>query len=44
VGIRIERRWIRGSAVRRTFTWLVVIGPAPLVLNEALQRLLLWVR
>ena len=43
-GILLERRFLRGHARAKVlFTWLVVLAPAPLVLNEGLLRTLhLW--
>ncbi|HSY18885.1 MAG TPA: MBOAT family protein [Candidatus Acidoferrales bacterium] len=43
-GILFERRFLRGHArAMAVFTWLVVLAPAPLVLNEGMLRTLhLW--
>jgi hypothetical protein len=43
-GILLERRFLKGHArAMAVFTWLVVLAPAPLVLNEGLLRTLhLW--
>ena len=44
VGILVERRFTRSnSPAKILFTWLVVLGPAPLILSEGLLRALhLW--
>jgi len=43
VGVLVERRFKSHSAWSLVFTWLVVLAPAPLVLNEGLLRTLhLW--
>jgi hypothetical protein len=44
VGVLFERRFLRRAGWRRTvFGWLMVLGPAPLILNEGLLRALhLW--
>src|SRR5688572_25429097 len=44
IGILVERRFTRSnSPAKILFTWLVVLGPAPLILNEGLLRALqLW--
>ncbi|HAV64944.1 MAG TPA: hypothetical protein DCY13_21555 [Verrucomicrobiales bacterium] len=43
-GVVFEHRMLRGRpAAKRIFVWLVVVGPVPLMLNEALLRVfLLW--
>ena len=42
-GVLIERRFKKHPAWMRAFTWLVVLAPVPLVLNEGLLRTLhLW--
>jgi hypothetical protein len=43
-GVLVERQFLKHpSAARAAFAWLVVIGPAPLILNEGLLRVLhLW--
>lgn len=39
-GILVERKWLRRLRwVRRTFLWIVVLGPVPLVLNEGTLRI-----
>jgi alginate O-acetyltransferase complex protein AlgI len=43
VGVLVERRFKGHPACRVAFTWLVVLAPAPLVVNEGLLRTLhLW--
>jgi len=44
LGILAERKWFsKGTPMNRCFVWLVVLGPAPLIVNEALLRTLrLW--
>jgi hypothetical protein len=44
LGMGLERRWLpRRTLGRRVFLWLVVLGPAPLIVNEAMLRALqLW--
>jgi hypothetical protein len=43
VGVLIERRFKKRSAYATVFTWLVVLVPVPLVINEGLLRTLhLW--
>lgn len=40
VGLLLERRWVRRHpAVGRIWTWIWVIAPLPLVLNEAARRI-----
>jgi hypothetical protein len=43
-GLMVERRFLRyAPRARVLLVWLVVLGPAPLILNEGLLRaLLLW--
>jgi hypothetical protein len=36
--IAIERRFMRNSRWARAFTWLTIVGPIPLVLNEGTLR------
>jgi hypothetical protein len=44
-GVLVERRFLRTCTFCRVaFAWLVVVGPAPLVMNEGLRRVLqVWV-
>lgn len=43
-GVMVERRLKNWPRARRIFAWLVVVGPAPLVVNEGLLRAMgLWV-
>lgn len=43
VGVLLEPRWRHRPGLKRAWAWLVVLGPAPLVLNEGLLRILhLW--
>ena len=44
LGILAERKWLpKYPTASVSFTWLVVLGPAPLIVNEALLRILqLW--
>ena len=44
VGLFIERTWLAAHPqLQRAFTWLVVLGPAPLFVNEGILRALwLW--
>jgi hypothetical protein len=43
-GILLERRFLKGSdCMRAAFAWLVILAPAPLIMNEGLLRTLhLW--
>lgn len=43
-GLLLERRWLaRRTVAKVILTWLVVLGPAPLLLNESMLRILrLW--
>jgi hypothetical protein len=43
-GILLERRFLKGrDCMRGAFAWLVILAPAPLVMNEGLLRVLhLW--
>ena len=45
VGLLLERRFLKDRGVLRVgFAWLVILAPAPLVMNEGLLRTLhLWV-
>ena len=44
VGILAERNWLaKYPKAKVVFAWLIVLGPAPLIVNEALLRTLqLW--
>jgi hypothetical protein len=44
LGILVEQKWFSKRAlINRCFAWLVVLGPAPLIVNEGLLRALhLW--
>ena len=43
-GILLERRFLKGrDRLRVAFAWLVILAPAPLIMNEGLLRTLhLW--
>lgn len=43
-GVLIERSCLAGHPrLQRLFCWLVLVGPAPLIVNEGVQRALwLW--
>ena len=42
VGVLAERRFLKGRPItRRLFAWLMVLGPAPLFLNEAFLAILM---
>jgi hypothetical protein len=38
LGIWVERRWMRKCALRIPFLWIMVLTPAPLVINPALLK------
>jgi hypothetical protein len=44
-GVLVERRFKRYRGLNVIFTWLVVLGPVPLVINEGLLRVMhLWAK